>query len=342
MSDNNIYDPEDLEKLLSSKSFSELLPEEKAFVLQFVDNDAEYDGMKNTYQLLGTTPEIEPAIEPRDATKVKLMEAFVGVDTQKETSRLAIFWNWFWDTNKALLYRPALQLASVIVIFGLGYYIAMFNPTETLAEATSQKTETKKETSGDSEKSVKTKTDNKKEAAVVENEKAQPNSDEKIKDIEVIEKPEVVKPSEVESKNGIIEVEANSESTLNIEEDLAEEELFEERRFENELEKEVPSFDIDATNDFADDLTDETGFYKPDVILDDETGKNVLITDDRASTGNAISTTYSLEEIESTRSARTRSDTKFKKSLEAKDAEGTPALNASNFSKLLSKLYTAE
>jgi len=41
-----IYQPEDLERLLRTKSFSGLLPEERAFVLQHVSNDKEFNELK--------------------------------------------------------------------------------------------------------------------------------------------------------------------------------------------------------------------------------------------------------------------------------------------------------
>jgi hypothetical protein len=41
-----IYQPEDLERLLRTKSFSGLLPEERAFVLQHVSNEKEFNELK--------------------------------------------------------------------------------------------------------------------------------------------------------------------------------------------------------------------------------------------------------------------------------------------------------
>lgn len=46
MSENDLYRHEDIEALLMSKAFSELLPEEKTFVLQHVGDAAEYTSMR--------------------------------------------------------------------------------------------------------------------------------------------------------------------------------------------------------------------------------------------------------------------------------------------------------
>lgn len=47
MSENDLYRHEDIEALLMSKAFSELLPEEKTFVLQHVGDAAEYTSMRD-------------------------------------------------------------------------------------------------------------------------------------------------------------------------------------------------------------------------------------------------------------------------------------------------------
>jgi len=144
---NNMYEPEDLEKLLTEKSFSELLPEEKAFVLQYVDGDLEYDQMRSTFSKLGELPAIEPEISASPQLKENLMAAFKTnqvsevADEEVSESRLAAFWIWFWDTNKTLFARPAFQLASLAVVGLIGYQILGFNADTQVAENKAPKEE---------------------------------------------------------------------------------------------------------------------------------------------------------------------------------------------------------
>ena len=42
------YDPEDIESLMMHKTFSDLYPEERAFVLKHLDSELEYESMRNT------------------------------------------------------------------------------------------------------------------------------------------------------------------------------------------------------------------------------------------------------------------------------------------------------
>ncbi len=140
MSRDRRYDPEDLEKLLSTKSFSELLPEEKAFVLQFIESDLEYDSIRETFSKLGTLPELEPEITPRAKTKEALLAAFNEEDDKivpvivPEGDDKKSFWTWFWNPKKSIYAQPALQLASLIVVFSVGFYMLTNQSSAELAQ----------------------------------------------------------------------------------------------------------------------------------------------------------------------------------------------------------------
>jgi len=145
MSEEKRYDPEDLEKLISTKSFSQLLPEEKAFVLQFLDSDLEYNSLRETFETLGSLPALEPAITPRKETKEALLAAFseekkrATLPVLKEETQRRGFWAWFWNSEKSLFKKPAFQLATVALLFSVGFFVATFNVNDDLAQHTEKK-----------------------------------------------------------------------------------------------------------------------------------------------------------------------------------------------------------
>jgi hypothetical protein len=42
------YDPEDIESLMMHKHFTELLPDEREFVLKHIDSESEYEHLRET------------------------------------------------------------------------------------------------------------------------------------------------------------------------------------------------------------------------------------------------------------------------------------------------------
>ncbi len=71
------YDPEDIESLLQHKSFDELYPEERAFVLNHMDSPEEYASMRQTLLELQAVDWDQDSIEPRADIKKRLDEEFV-------------------------------------------------------------------------------------------------------------------------------------------------------------------------------------------------------------------------------------------------------------------------
>ena len=81
------YQPEDLERLLRTKSFSGLLPEERAFVLQHVSNEMEYNELK---MLLGNIESSEHEMQdPPAAVWKNLKKEF----NQQKSSRFKVWLN---------------------------------------------------------------------------------------------------------------------------------------------------------------------------------------------------------------------------------------------------------
>jgi len=329
------YDPEDLERLLKEKSFSELLPEEKAFVLQFVENDLEYDSMRETLESLIAVPSMEEAISPKAATKEALMAAFSTktVENQKEEREEKTgFWAWLWNTNKTILYRPGFQLASLALVLVSVFYIATFSPIDRTAQVIKKEPSPKESTANES----------KKEERKITLESV--TEEEEVKAIDLITEPiTLVSEKDIE------------ESTLDLNEapelDQLEGILLDDSKFEIEDKKiEREADEIEQIEQIEENNTkfnyQETESYTEiiitDVILENiNADKTTLIYDARETTGNMASTPLNKTEVSSTMFSKSRN------SLAASDVSLSDIsinipIKASKYSSLLSKLYTAQ
>ena len=120
MNEQYKYDPEDIESLMKVKSFSELYPEEREFVLRYMDSEEEYESMRQTLlNIISANENIDP-IEPRAEIKDDLLAAF-------HTEQKGGFMVWlngvfaFTNADRVFYRQPAFQLAlaSLIVVFGV-------------------------------------------------------------------------------------------------------------------------------------------------------------------------------------------------------------------------------
>jgi len=327
------YDPEDLERLLKEKSFSELLPEEKAFVLQFVENDLEYDSMRETLESLIAVPSIEEAISPKAATKEALMAAFSAktVENQKEEREEKTgFWAWLWNTNKTILYRPGFQLASLALVLVSVFYIATFSPIDRTAQVIKKEPSPKESTANESKKEERKIT----LESVTEEE-------EEVKAIDLITEPiTLVSEKDIE------------ESTLDLNEapelDQLEGILLDGSKFEIEdkkIEREADEIEQIKENNTKFNYQETESYTEiiiTDVILENiNADKTTLIYDARETTGNMASTPLNKTEVSSAMFSKSRN------SLAASDVSLSDIsinipIKASKYSSLLSKLYTAQ
>ena len=332
------YDPEDLERLLKEKSFSELLPEEKAFVLQFVENDMEYDSMRETLESLIAVPSMEEAISPKAATKEALMAAFSAktVENQKEEREEKTgFWAWLWNTNKTILYRPGFQLASLALVLVSVFYIATFSPIDRTAQVIKKEPSPKESTANESKKEERKIT----LESVTEEEEEE--EEEEVKAIDVITEPiTLVSEKDIE------------ESTLDLNEapelDQLEGILLDDSKFEIEDKKiereadEIEQIEENNTKFNYQETESYTEIIITDVILENiNADKTTLIYDARETTGNMASTPLNKTEVSSTMFSKSRN------SLAASDVSLSDIsinipIKASKYSSLLSKLYTAQ
>ena len=331
------YDPEDLERLLKEKSFSELLPEEKAFVLQFVENDLEYDSMRETLESLIAVPSMEEAISPKAATKEALMAAFSAktVENQKEEREEKTgFWAWLWNTNKTILYRPGFQLASLALVLVSVFYIATFSPIDRTAQVIKKEPSPKESTANESKKEERKIT----LESVTEEEEEE---EEEVKAIDLITEPiTLVSEKDIE------------ESTLDLNEapelDQLEGILLDGSKFEIEdkkIEREADEIEQIKENNTKFNYQETESYTEiiiTDVILENiNADKTTLIYDARETTGNMASTPLNKTEVSSTMFSKSRN------SLAASDVSLSDIsinipIKASKYSSLLSKLYTAQ
>lgn len=116
------YDPEDIESLMLAKSFEELLPEERAFVLRHIDSEREYESMR--YLLLQSISALQTdPPEPPTVLKENVMDQYRSHFREKPQHG---FWlnavSTFWTPIRQRPYF-ALAAASVLVFFGIFLWI---------------------------------------------------------------------------------------------------------------------------------------------------------------------------------------------------------------------------
>jgi len=105
------YDPEDIESLMIHKSFDELYPEEREFVLRHVDNRTEYESMRLILtELLDPSREVE-WLEPDPSIRANLLAQFA----REEKGGFRIWLNTLFaslNTPSQVWYqRPAVRLS---------------------------------------------------------------------------------------------------------------------------------------------------------------------------------------------------------------------------------------
>jgi len=327
------YDPEDLERLLKEMSFSQLLPEEKAFVLQFVENDLEYDSMRETLESLIVLPSLEETISPQATTKEALMAAFsakTAENQKEEREEKTGFWAWLWNTNKTILYRPGFQLASLALVLVSVFYIATFSPTDRTAQVIEKEPSLKENTTNESKKEEKKITI-----------KSVTKEEVKVKAIELITEPVTT----------VLETDLE-ESTLDFNEvpelDQLEGILLDDSKFKVEDKKiELVADEIEQIEENNSNFKDQeteilTEFIGTDVILENPNlDETTLVYDARETTGNMISTPLNKANVSSAAFSKS-SNSLAASEVSLYDLSINVPIKASKYSGLLSKLYTAQ
>lgn len=125
MNERYTYDPEDLESLLRHKSFSELYPEEREFVLKHLSGEDEYTSMHTLLENLESVPEDAPPL--REDHKAEVMAAYRKAK-RRPTYSLNQFFAFLWPADQNFFQRPAFALGVLVVLFAGYLAIDPFSP----------------------------------------------------------------------------------------------------------------------------------------------------------------------------------------------------------------------
>ncbi len=122
MKTNNTYQPEDIEALLMSKKFEDLLPEEATFVLTHVDSKDEYNLMRNTLLAIKKTAENNETIQPKPQIKGELL-ALMEQRSRRGAGwfNLNGFWGFLFPTDVKFFQQPGFQFATLAALLVFGF-----------------------------------------------------------------------------------------------------------------------------------------------------------------------------------------------------------------------------
>ncbi len=138
------YDPEDLESLMMHKSFDELYPEEKSFVLKHMDSSEEYESMRSTLFAIRASKSDNEELTMPTSRKEDVMAAFRAEHQRERWFSLNGIFMWFFPPNRSWIQKPAFQLAVLAV--GVVGGVIIFNNSNSFETNQLAELETKKNT----------------------------------------------------------------------------------------------------------------------------------------------------------------------------------------------------
>lgn len=110
------YDPEDIEHLMTERSFAELLPEERAYVLRHLSGPEEYEAMRALLLHLKDGPGEEPPMDADPAVRDRVMSAFRDAQQPRWRIWLNSVGTWLMPEEGHAPWRPALALATLALL----------------------------------------------------------------------------------------------------------------------------------------------------------------------------------------------------------------------------------
>lgn len=114
------YDPEDIESLLTERSFDELLEEERAYVLRHLTDRNEYETMRGLLLHMRTSDrEQDPLVAP-ESVRSNVINAFRAQQRPKWQIWLNSVGTLIWPKDMSAMWRPALAFASLAVLITAG------------------------------------------------------------------------------------------------------------------------------------------------------------------------------------------------------------------------------
>ncbi len=126
------YDPEDLESLMMHKSFIELYPEERTFVLKHMSSPDEYESMRSTLFAVLESKGNDEVLSTSDGAKANVMDAFRAENKKEKWFSLNGLFILLFPPNRSWIQKPAFQMALLAaVIFG---GVFLFNESNSVSD----------------------------------------------------------------------------------------------------------------------------------------------------------------------------------------------------------------
>lgn len=123
MNDKDTYGPEDIEQLMLEKTFDQLYPEERSYVLQHLESESEYERMRQMLLEFSVEDEEGEDFVAPVSMRDELMEMH---ERKKSPPRFAIWLNSFFapPSSDTPVYRlPIVQLAGVAACVLIGLFL---------------------------------------------------------------------------------------------------------------------------------------------------------------------------------------------------------------------------
>ncbi len=115
------YQPEDMEELLLNKSFKELLPEEKKFVLNHLESEVAYNQMRDTLLAIKKTADQDNLITPETHVKHDLLALLDKKKKRGVWFTLNGVWAFLFPQDETWYRKPAFQFASLALLVTIGF-----------------------------------------------------------------------------------------------------------------------------------------------------------------------------------------------------------------------------
>jgi hypothetical protein len=123
MERRELYDPEDIESLLSERSFDELLEEERAYVLRHLSGREEYEAMRSLLLDLRDTERDAEPLEPDAGVRDRVLQVFRDQQQPRWRVWLNSVGPLVMPRDLTNLWRPALAFGTLAVLVVVGIWV---------------------------------------------------------------------------------------------------------------------------------------------------------------------------------------------------------------------------
>ena len=123
MERRELYDPEDIESLLSERSFDELLEEERAYVLRHLSGREEYEAMRSLLLDLRDTERDAEPLEPDAGVRDRVLQVFRDQQQPRWRVWLNSVGPLVMPRDLTNLWRPALAFGTLALLVVVGIWM---------------------------------------------------------------------------------------------------------------------------------------------------------------------------------------------------------------------------